>query len=237
MDSAAFADNSGKVLKDVDVHATITSHDAAGNLAIATETHTVHLDNYAENQVHIDKVAVDDIINIKEFSENGGVTHITGTVTGIDAKAGDVVTLGLKGGYTLTTTVIALAGGGLGYCFPVNTHMLITHPEINVTVTSSDAAGNHVTHSASKAIDSDMYTQSHITIDGVTADNVINIKESTDNNGQTKISGTVSGDAKLHDTVELMIDGHRYSGFVEALPGGNLGYHIWWIPSRWLTIL
>ncbi|QMB04965.1 retention module-containing protein [Citrobacter freundii] len=226
VDSAAFADNSGKVLKDVDVHASVVSQDAAGNEAVAVSTHTVHLDNYAENQVHIDQVAVDDIINIKEFSENGGVTHITGTVTGIDAKAGDVVTLELKGGYTLTTTVIALAGGGLGYSFPVNTHMLITHPEINVTVTSSDAAGNHVTHSASKAIDSDMYTQSHITIDGVTADNVINIKESTDNNGQTKISGTVSGDAKLHDTVELMIDGHRYSGFVEALPDGNLGYHI-----------
>ncbi|MCS3465732.1 hypothetical protein M2374_003875, partial [Citrobacter sp. JUb117] len=226
VDSAAFADNSGKVLKDVDVHASVVSQDAAGNEAVAVSTHTVHLDNYAENQVHIDKVAVDDIINIKEFSENGGVTHITGTVTGIDAKAGDVVTLELKGGYTLTTTVIALAGGGLGYSFPVNTHMLITHPEINVTVTSTDAAGNSVTHSESKAIDSDMYTQSHITIDGVTADNVINIKESTDNNGQTKISGTVSGDAKLHDTVELMIDGHRYSGFVEALPGGNLGYHI-----------
>nr|WP_153880076.1 retention module-containing protein [Citrobacter freundii] len=226
VDSAAFADNSGKVLKDVDVHASVVSQDAAGNEAVAVSTHTVHLDNYAENQVHIDKVAVDDIINIKEFSENGGVTHITGTVTGIDAKAGDVVTLELKGGYTLTTTVIALAGGGLGYSFPVNTHMLITHPEIYVTVTSTDAAGNSVTHSESKAIDSDMYTQSHITIDGVTADNVINIKESTDNNCQTKISGTVSGDAKLHDTVELMIDGHRYSGFVEALPGGNLGYHI-----------
>ncbi|QMJ04760.1 retention module-containing protein [Citrobacter freundii] len=226
VDSAAFADNSGKVLKDVDVHASVVSQDAAGNVAVAVSTHTVHIDNYAENQVHIDQVAVDDIINIKEFSENGGVTHITGTVTGIDAKAGDMVTLELKGGYTLTTTVIALAGGGLGYSFPVNTHMLITHPEINVTVTSTDAAGNSVTHSASKAIDSDMYTQSHITIDGVTADNVINIKESTDNNGQTKISGTVSGDAKLHDTVELMIDGHRYSGFVEALPDGNLGYHI-----------
>ncbi|QLX24175.1 retention module-containing protein [Citrobacter freundii] len=226
VDSAAFADNSGKVLKDVDVHASVVSQDAAGNVAVAVSTHTVHIDNYAENQVHIDQVAVDDIINIKEFSENGGFTHITGTVTGIDAKAGDVVTLELKGGYTLTTTVIALAGGGLGYSFPVNTHMLITHPEIYVTVTSTDAAGNSVTHSESKAIDSDMYTQSHITIDGVTADNVINIKESTDNNGQTKISGTVSGDAKLHDTVELMIDGHRYSGFVEALPGGNLGYHI-----------
>ena len=226
VDSAAFADNSGNVLKDVEVHAAVVSHDTAGNEAVAVSTHTVHLDNYAANPLHIDKVAVEDIINIKEFSENGGVTHITGSVTGIDAKEGDAVTLELKGGYTLTSSVITLAGGGLGFSFPVNTHMLIPHPEINVPVTSTDAAGNRVTHSESKAIDSDMYTQSYITIEAVTDDNVINIKESTENNGQTKISGTVSGDAKLHDTVELFIDGLRFHGYVETLANGNLGYHI-----------
>lgn len=68
-----------------------------------------------------------------------------------------------------------------------------------------------------ETISADMYTQSHITIDGVTDDNFINIKESTDNNGKTIISGSVSGDAKVHDTVELVIDGHHYSGVVEKL--------------------
>nr|WP_275054879.1 Ig-like domain-containing protein [Citrobacter portucalensis] len=102
----------------------------------------------------------------------------------------------------------------------------MSHPEITISVTSSDAAGNSVTHSATKTISADMYTQSHITIDGVTADNVINIKESTDNNGKTTISGSVSGDAKEHDTVELVIDGHPYSGEVVKLANGGLGYHI-----------
>ncbi|MGP0180069.1 Ig-like domain-containing protein, partial [Escherichia coli] len=93
-----------------------------------------------------------------------------------------------------------------------NTHMLMSHPEITISVTSSDAAGNSVTHSATKTISADMYTQSHITIDGVTDDNFINIKESTDHNGKTTISGTVSGDAKEYDTVELVINGQHYSG-------------------------
>ena len=226
VDSATFSDNVGQVLKEVTVHVSVTSHDAAGNLAIATSNHNVHLDNFAENAVHIDTVAGDDLINIKEFLANGGITQITGTVTGVDAKVGDVVTLELKGGAVIHSSVIALAGGGLGYSIPVNSHKLVTHPEFRVSVTSTDPVGNSVTHSETKTISVDLYTQSHITIDGVTADNVINIKESTDNNGKTTISGTVSGDAKEHDTVELVINGQHYSGEVEKLANGNLVYHI-----------
>ncbi|WP_302422007.1 retention module-containing protein [uncultured Citrobacter sp.] len=226
VDSAVFSDNVGQVLKDVTVHVSVTSHDAAGNLAIATSNHNVHLDNFAENAVHIDTVAGDDLINIKEFLANGGITQITGTVTGVDAKVGDVVTLELKGGAVIHSSVIALAGGGLGYSIPVNSHKLVTHPEFTVSVTSTDPVGNSVTHSETKTISADLYTQSHITIDGVTADNFINIKESTDNNGKTTISGTVSGDAKEHDTVELVINGQHYSGEVEKLANGNLVYHI-----------
>ncbi|MCX9019413.1 Ig-like domain-containing protein [Citrobacter portucalensis] len=226
VDSAAFSDNVGHVLKEATVHVSVTSHDTAGNLAIATSSHNVHLDNFAENAVHIDTVAGDDLINIKEFLANGGITQITGTVTGVDAKVGDVVTLELKGGAVIHSSVIALAGGGLGYSIPVNSHKLVTHPEFTVSVTSTDPVGNSVTHSETKTISADLYTQSHITIDGVTADNFINIKESTDNNGKTTISGTVSGDAKEHDTVELVINGQHYSGEVEKLANGNLVYHI-----------
>ncbi|MDM2800848.1 Ig-like domain-containing protein, partial [Citrobacter sp. Cpo109] len=57
VDSSAFSDNVGHVLKEATVHVSVTSHDAAGNLAIATSSHDVHLDNFAENSVHIDKVA------------------------------------------------------------------------------------------------------------------------------------------------------------------------------------
>ncbi|QMN66333.1 retention module-containing protein [Citrobacter freundii] len=226
VNASDFANNSTPVDGNVEVKVSVTSHDAAGNLAIATSNHNVHIDNYAENQVHIGTVAGDNVINIKEFSANGGMTPITGTVTGADAKVGDTVILKLDGVAVMQGAVITLAGGGLGFSFPVNTHMLMTHPQITVSVTSTDVAGNSVTHSETKTISSDMYTQSHITIDGVTADNVINIKESTDNNGKTTISGSVSGDAKEHDTVELVIDGHPYSGEVVKLANGGLGYQI-----------
>ena len=226
VDSAAFSDNVGHVLKEVTVHVSVTSHDAAGNLAIATSSHDVHIDNFAENTVHIDTVAGDDLINIKEFLADGGIMQITGTVTGVDAKVGDAVTLALKGGEVIHSVVIALAGGGLGYSIPVNSHKLVTHPEFTVSVTSTDPAGNSITHSETKTISADLYTQSYITIDDVTADNFINIKESTDNHGKTTISGTVSGDAKEHDTVQLVINGQHYSGEVEKLANGNLVYHI-----------
>ncbi|MCX9064648.1 retention module-containing protein [Citrobacter portucalensis] len=226
VDSSAFSDNQGHQDKYVNIKATVTSHDAVDNEVTETSSHNVHIDNYAENQVHIGTVAGDNVINIKEFSANGGITPITGTVTGADAKVGDTVILKLDGVTVMQGAVITLAGGGLGYSFPMKTHMLMSHPEITVSVTSTDAVGNSVTHSETKTISSDMYTQSHITIDGVTADNVINIKESTDNNGKTTISGSVSGDAKEHDTVELVIDGHRYTGSVVTLTTGGLGYHI-----------
>ncbi|WP_346983065.1 retention module-containing protein [Citrobacter portucalensis] len=226
VNAADFANNVAKVDGYMDVKVTVTSHDAVGNLAIATDTHSVHVDNFAENTVHIDTVAGDDLINIKEFLADGGIMQITGTVTGVDAKVGDAVTLALKGGEVIHSVVIALAGGGLGYSIPVNSHKLVTHPEFTVSVTSTDPAGNSVTHSETKTISADLYTQSYITIDDVTADNFINIKESTDNHGKTTISGTVSGDAKEHDTVQLVINGQHYSGEVEKLANGNLVYHI-----------
>ncbi|WP_420269574.1 hypothetical protein, partial [Citrobacter portucalensis] len=48
----------------------------------------------------------------------------------------------MKGGEVIHSVVIALAGGGLGYSIPVNSHKLVTHPEFTVSVTSTDPAGN-----------------------------------------------------------------------------------------------
>ncbi|MFQ0836568.1 Ig-like domain-containing protein, partial [Citrobacter gillenii] len=102
VDTAAFADNRGKVLKDVEVHASVVSQDAAGNEAVAVSTHTVHLDNYAENGVDIRPVATDDVVN---STENRMPTMISGKVGGPDARAGDVVTVSVQG-QTFTGTVV-----------------------------------------------------------------------------------------------------------------------------------
>ena len=44
---------------------TVTSR-CGGQPAIATDTHSVHIDNLATNQVSIDAVATDDVVNAIE---------------------------------------------------------------------------------------------------------------------------------------------------------------------------
>ena len=62
-----------------------------------------------------------------------------------------------------------------------------------------------------------------ITIDPITGDNIINNQES--NSPNTTISGTVSGDARLGDTVTVTVNGHNYTGTVTSGSNG-LGFSI-----------
>ncbi|EPH3362937.1 Ig-like domain-containing protein, partial [Citrobacter freundii] len=87
VDTSDFANNSVPIDGNVDVKVTVTSYDAAGNMAIATGTHSVHLDNVAQNAVTVETVAHDDVVNA---IENSMPTLISG-VAGGDAKAGDAV--------------------------------------------------------------------------------------------------------------------------------------------------
>ncbi|MGU3836098.1 Ig-like domain-containing protein [Citrobacter portucalensis] len=73
------------------VHVSVTSHDAAGTCD-CHHTHSVHVDNFAENTVHIDTVANDNVVNA---IENRMTTLISG-VAGGDAKAGDTVTVSVR---------------------------------------------------------------------------------------------------------------------------------------------
>ncbi|MEH0017970.1 Ig-like domain-containing protein, partial [Citrobacter portucalensis] len=61
----------------------------------------MHLDNFAENTVHIDTVANDNVVNA---IENRMTTLISG-VAGGDAKAGDAVTVSVRG-QSFTGTVV-----------------------------------------------------------------------------------------------------------------------------------
>ncbi|WP_370551848.1 Ig-like domain-containing protein, partial [Citrobacter sp. Res13-Sevr-PEB04-36] len=221
VDSAAFADNSGNVLKDVDVHATVVSQDAAGNEAVAVSTHTVHLDNYAENGVDIRPVATDDVVNA---TENRMPTMISGKVGGPDARAGDVVTVSVQG-QTFTGTVVDI-NGHLGYdvLVPVGT-LLAGRNGVVVTVVSHDKAGNEVTALDHRTVVLDTEAHNALTIDDVTADNILNRSELYMRH--QVVTGTVSGeDARAGDRVDLIINGHDYHGRVIDLGNGSLGYRI-----------
>ncbi|MHA0627701.1 retention module-containing protein [Citrobacter portucalensis] len=218
VDSAAFSDNVGHVLKEATVHVSITSHDAAGNLAIATDTHSVHIDNFAENSVHIDNVATDNVINYQKLS--AATQRITGIVDGEDAKVGDPIQLEVNG-HQYDSRVIDLGNGHLGYSIDVdssafanNSVHVLTDVDVHVTVTSHDAAGNLAIATDSHKVHIDNFAKNAVTTNIVASDDVVNAIE---NRMPTLISGIAKGlDAKAGDVVTVHVQGQTqdFSGTV-----------------------
>ncbi|MRT15336.1 Ig-like domain-containing protein, partial [Enterobacteriaceae bacterium RIT711] len=63
-----------------------------------------------------------------------------------------------------------------------------------------------------------------ITIHQISGDDILNAAESQ--KPTTTISGTVGGDARVHDVVTLTVNGHEFTGTVQPMPNGQLGYSI-----------
>lgn len=207
VNASDFANNSIPVDGNVEMKVTVTSHDAAGNLAIATDTHSVHIDNLATNQVNIDAVATDDVVNAIEHRM---ITLISG-VAGGDAKAGDAVTVSVQGQNYAGTVVND--NGQLRYevALPKGT-LLEGKNDVVVTLVSHDAAGNEVTALAHRTVTLDTQAHNSLTINDVDSDNTLNRSELYTRN--QVISGTIGSneDAKPGDPVQLEINGHLYRG-------------------------
>ncbi|RPH20055.1 Ig-like domain-containing protein, partial [Buttiauxella warmboldiae] len=202
------------------VQATITTTDVAGNTATASAEHAVGVDMGAEVGITVHPVAGDDVINAAESA--AATTPVTGTVSG-DAKAGDTVTLTVNG-HAFTGTVEVQHDGSLGYRIPVTTTDLVSGQTVQATITTTDAAGNTATASADHAVGVDMGAEVGITVHPVAGDDVINAAESAA--ATTPVTGTVSGDAKAGDTVTLTVNGQTFTGPVQDLGNGQLGYSI-----------
>ncbi|MDD5299938.1 MAG: retention module-containing protein [Gallionella sp.] len=80
-----------------------------------------------------------------------------------------------------------------------------------VRVTDTDAAGNVTTSSLSFTLDTT--ATASITVDNITADNIINAAEA---GGIIAVTGAVGGDAKAGDPVTLTVNGNEFSGTVNA---------------------
>ncbi|MFB0871951.1 Ig-like domain-containing protein, partial [Enterobacter hormaechei] len=147
-------------------------------------------------------------------------TNVTGTVGG-DARVHDVVILTVNG-HEFTGTVQPLANGQLGYSIAVNTADLANGQAIHATVTTTDYAGNTATATADHTISNDYVATADITIDRVAGDDILNAAESQQ--PTTNVTGTVGGDARVHDVVTLTVNGHEFTGTVQPLANGQLGY-------------
>ncbi len=191
------------------IDASITTTDAAGNSASATDTEGYSVDTTAPvPTITLDaNITADNVINA---AEAGGNVNITGTVGG-DAKVGDTVTLTVNG-VAYTGTVAA----GLTFSIAVPGSGLVADADrvIDASITTTDAAGN-----SASATDTEGYSvdttppAATITIDAVTADNIVNAGEAT---GNITLTGTVGGDVKVGDTVTLTVNGSNYTGLVLA---------------------
>lgn len=220
VDSSAFADNNGHVLTNVNITAMVTSHDAAGNLAIATDTHKVHIDNYAENTLKIDAVATDNVVNANE----NRMPTIVSIVAGGDARVGDAVTISVRG-QDFSGTVIN-DNGQLRYAVVLPQGTLHEGKNAVVaTLLSHDALGNAVTSESHRIITLDTDAHNAISLDNIATDNVINYQELSA--ATQRITGIVEGeDAKVGDPIQLVVNGHQYESQVIDLGQGKLGYRI-----------
>ncbi|XJC88799.1 Ig-like domain-containing protein [Pectobacterium zantedeschiae] len=190
-----------------DVSATVTTRDPAGNVTTANTSHAYGVDTVAPTaSISIDSVTADNVINA---AESGQTIAVTGKVDN-DVKAGDSITVKV-GTETYQTTVNA---DGKTWSVTVPGVVLAANSDVSATVTTRDTAGNVTTANASHAYGVDTVAPTaSITIDNVTADNVINAAES----GQTiAVTGKVDNDVKAGDAVTVKVGNETYQTTVNA---------------------
>ncbi|MFB2872063.1 retention module-containing protein, partial [Aeromonas jandaei] len=151
-------------------------------------------------------------------------TDTTPTITGTtNAVPGSTVTLVVTGanGSQQTLTVVVQPGGG----YSVDVTTPLAEGSYQVTASVTDPAGNTGTATDDGSIDT---VAPELSIDlnpiVVGGDNVVNQVEA-DGESRVTLSGTVSGDAKVDDTVTLTVaDGSKLATKVVDLGNGQLGF-------------
>ena len=188
------------------VHATVSTTDAAGNVATASadQAYTVELTASAI-AIGVDPIAT---VNGAEAASSNPVA-ITGTVSA-NVPVGDTVTI-LVDGHTYTGTV--QAGGTYNIGVPGNILAAASTDSIVASVSTTDAAGNVANASATQTYGVELAAPA-ITI-GISSIATINGAEAASSN-PISITGTVSNNVPVGNTVTILVDGHTYTGTVQA---------------------
>ena len=149
--------------------------------------------------ITINTVSGDDIINA---AEKGAPLTLTGTTQLVETGQTVVVKFA---GQTFTTTV--QAGGGWSLTVPASAVSSLADGATEITATVTNISGN--TGDTSRTITVDSQAPA-LSIDSLTADNIINAAES----GQDlQITGTT--DAQPGQTVTVTLNGQTYQGVVQ----------------------
>ncbi|PQJ86724.1 Ig-like domain-containing protein, partial [Aliivibrio sifiae] len=171
----------------------------AGNIIESTATSTHTVDTSADaGTVTVADITADDVINAVE---SGQTIAVTGTATGGDISENDVVTMTING--TDYQTTVDENGN---WSVDVAGNDLANDTEFEVSVASTDAAGNTTNSTATSTHTVDLVADAGtVTVADITEDDVINAAES----GQTiAVIGTaIGGDISENDVVTMTING------------------------------
>ncbi|HBH5319565.1 TPA: Ig-like domain-containing protein [Escherichia coli] len=189
----------------------VTVTDAAGNTGAASRAITLV---GVSPLITINTVSGDDIIS---GAEKGAPLTLTGSTQ--QAETGQTVTVTLAG-QSFTTTV--QADGSWSLTVPAAAMGNLPDGAVAITASVTDLSGN--TGNTSRTITVDSQAPA-LSIDSLTADNIINAAES----GQDlQITGTT--DAQSGQTVTVTLNGQTYQGVVQpdgtwsvTVPAANVG--------------
>ena len=177
---------------------TASVSDTAGNTGSASHNLTV---DATAPVVTINTVASDDIINT---TEHGQIQLVSGAVTG--AAAGDIVTVTVNGKDYVT---VVDAAGNWSVAVPAADVTALADGTNTISVTVTNAAGN----SGSATHDVTVVTAAPaITINAVTADDVINAAEK----GTDLVLSGATSNVEAGQTVTVMFNGKSYTATVAA---------------------
>ncbi|MCP4335294.1 MAG: Ig-like domain-containing protein, partial [Gammaproteobacteria bacterium] len=184
--------------------ASVAGTDAAGTAYSATTTSTHGVDTSASATISVDPITADDVVNA---AESAASINVTGSVGG-DVSPGDTVGFIING-----TAYSGTVGAGNTFSISVPGADLAADTSFDATVTGTDTVGNPFSATTTSSHTVDTTTNATISVDPITADDVVNAAESA---ASINVTGSVGGDASPGDTVGFTINGTAYSGTVGA---------------------
>jgi len=200
---------------DHSVAGSVTTVDAAGNIGTATAGKAYGVDTSAPvPMLAIGSITADNVVNAAEAA---GVVQVSGTVSS-EFTAGDTVSLTVNG---VVSTGQVDAGGEFSVAVQGSDLLADADRTVAGGLTTVDSAGNVGTTTAVKAYGVDTAAPVPLLVIGsITADNVVNAAEG---GSAVQVSGTVSGEFKVGDTVSLTVNGVVLAGQVDGGGAFSIG--------------
>ena len=201
------------------IDASIAATDGSGNIGASDISYGYSVDTVAPvPNIVLDNVTTDNVVNVAEATSP---IIITGFVTG-DFTTGDAVQL-----FVGANNYTGSAGADGNFSISVPGRDLESAITVSASVSTIDAAGNtgSATDVLNYAVDTILPVAS-IIVEDITADNVINIGESS---STIAVRGSVAGEYLAGDIVTLVVNGASFTGSVSSegtfdidLPGAQL---------------